>query len=194
MVKYFVLLLGHTLNFRIHTEPPKERCIYIFWHRNIIPLLYLHRNQKIAIIISASKDGELIAAPAELLGYTAIRGSSSRGGTAALLKSFKLSEEHTIAITPDGPRGPRERLKKSILFIAYHTGLPIVPVAVNIDREWVLRSWDNFRIPKPKSTIDITYGDPIMVRDKEEIDTMLPYLQREMDRLQAENREIKLQK
>ena len=135
LIKYFVLVLGRSINYRLHTQPPENHCIYVFWHRNIIPLMYLHRRQEIAIIVSPSKDGELIAAPAELLGYTAIRGSSSRGGTAALLKSVKLAEGHTIAITPDGPRGPREQLKKSVLFLAYHTGLPIVPVAVNVNIE-----------------------------------------------------------
>lgn len=189
LVYVFLHLLGTTLQYHEHDPRPEKPCIHIFWHRNIIPLLYLHRHQNIAILISPSKDGELIAGPAELFGYKNIRGSSTKQGVAALHKFLKIAGNYNLAITPDGPKGPREHLKKSVLFIAYHTKLPLIPVAVDIDREWLFHTWDLFRVPKPKSRIHVSYGKPFYVKTKEELETTLPSLQFAMDSLQYKNRE-----
>ncbi len=189
LVKIFLLLLGATLKYQEKTPRPATPCIYLFWHRNIIPLMYLYRSHKVAIIISSSIDGELVAGPAKLLGYKIVRGSSTRGGTQALHQLMKLAGEFSLAVTPDGPKGPREVLKRSVLFKAYHTKLPIIPMAVDIDREWLLPTWDVFRIPKPKSVVNISYGKPFFINNKEQLITALPELQYEMDRLQYNNRE-----
>jgi len=189
LVFLFLHLLGITLTYREHSPRPQTPCIYIFWHRNIIPLMYLYRKHKLAIIISSSLDGELVAAPCKLLGFEVVRGSSTREGTKALHQMIKLAGDYNLVVTPDGPKGPREVLKKSVLFIAYHTKLPIIPVAVDVDREWLFPSWDLFRLPKPNSTVNITYGKPFVVTSKTGIEEALPKLQFEMDRLHYSNRE-----
>lgn len=189
LVKYLLLLLGSTLKYRLNTPPPATPCIYVFWHRNIIPLMYLHRNQNVAIIVSQSKEGEIIAGPTELLGYKTVRGSSTRGGVRALHEFLKISDKYSLGVTPDGPLGPREILKKSVLFIAYHTQFPLIPMAVEIDREWLFSTWDLFRVPKPKSVIDVSYGEPVYIRDQNNLEQDLEKLQMAMDRLQYQNRE-----
>ncbi|MBW6515303.1 MAG: lysophospholipid acyltransferase family protein [Candidatus Cloacimonetes bacterium] len=191
LVCWMILLLGKTLIYREQTPRPATPCIYVFWHRNIIPLMYLYRKQNVAIIVSQSKEGEIIAGPTELLGYKVVRGSSTRRGTEALLQFLKIAGEHSLAVTPDGPLGPREVLKKSILFMAYHTNLPLIPMAVDIDREWLFPTWDLFRVPKPKSIISVSCGEPVFINTKEEIESKMTEFQFEMDRLQYVNRDYR---
>jgi|SRR5690554_5685562 len=193
-VKYFTLLLGKSLKYREHTPRPETPCIYLFWHRNIIPLMYLYRNQGIIIVISRSRDGDVIAGPVEIMGYQTVRGSSTRGGTEALYQLVKTAGNNSIAVTPDGPVGPREIMKKSVLFIAYHTKLPLIPMAIDINREWLFPTWDLFRLPKPGSVVNISYGEPYYIKDKEQLDEQLAELQFEMDRLQFMNREWGIQR
>ncbi len=189
--KYFgaflVKMLGFTLRYKIMVPPPKENVIYAFWHRNILPLAYLHRNQNAVIMISSSKDGELIAGPVSRLGYIPVRGSSTRKGSTAVKKMVKLSKTHSLAITPDGPRGEREKIKKGLLYLSYLCKMPIVPIAVEIDREIVFNSWDKFRLPKPFAKVYVSYGKPIMINTKEEIETKFKTVQDAMDNLTKEN-------
>ena len=194
LVKFLLLLLGNTLTYKEHTPRPEMPCIYVFWHRNIIPLLYLYRHKNVAVIISQSKEGEIVAGPTELLGYIVVRGSSTRGGLQALHQILKLAGNHSLAVTSDGPLGPREVLKKSILFIAQHTGLPLILMAVDIDREWLFPTWDLFRVPKPKSVVHVTYSEPIYINSLDNEESDLKSLQFEMDRLQFMNREFGIQK
>ena len=139
---FLVWSLGKMLRFKILKTRPKNKAIYAFWHRNIIPLAYLHRKQDVGIMISSSKDGELIAGPVKALGYIPIRGSSTRKGSTALKKMVQLSQTSNLAITPDGPKGPREKIKKGLLYLAYFSKRPIIPTAVDIDREKVFKSWE----------------------------------------------------
>ena len=166
----FVLLLGATYKYRLIGKKPEGNVIFAFWHRDILPLFYLHRFSKSVVLISSSKDGEFIAGPAEVLGYQTARGSSTRGGSSALKKMIKLSKNHTVAITPDGPKGPIYEVKEGVIHLALITKKPLVPVTVRVNREKVLNSWDKFRIPKLFSKIEVTYGDPIFVQSKDEID------------------------
>jgi lysophospholipid acyltransferase (LPLAT)-like uncharacterized protein len=188
LVKYFTLLLGLAIRYIEHTPRPKKPCIYVFWHRNIIPLLYLYRHKDIVIMISSSKDGELISGPAELFGYHPVRGSSTRQGVKAVREYLNLGKQYSLAITPDGPKGPREKLKKSILFLAFYTKLPIVHVAVDLDKEWVFRTWDLFRVPKPGCSVSVSYSEPIYIESKDDVVSRLDEVQLSMDRLTAFNR------
>jgi lysophospholipid acyltransferase (LPLAT)-like uncharacterized protein len=121
LVAVFALILGSTFRFNIKSGYPKGNVIYAFWHRNMIPLLFLRKFEKIVILISTSKDGELIAGPAHVLGFLTARGSSRRDGSRAFKNLIKLSKEHSIAITPDGPKGPGEKIKEGLLRLAYIT-------------------------------------------------------------------------
>jgi hypothetical protein len=161
--------------------------IFAFWHRNMLPLLYLHRKQGIVILISSSKDGELIAGPARVLGYNTARGSSRRGGSSAVKKMVKLSSKCSLAITPDGPKGPSRKIKDGLLYLSYLAGIPIVPVAVDIEKETVFDSWDKFRLPHFFSRVNITYGKPLQILSKMEISTKMAEIQAAMDALEKEN-------
>ena len=187
-VALFVLMLGSTLRYKLRTLPPEGNVIYAFWHRNMIPLLFLHKFEKVVILISSSKDGDLIANPAHVLGYLTSRGSSRRGGSSAMKKMVKLSQDHCIAITPDGPKGPCAKVKDGVGFLSYFTGKPIIPVAVDIKWEKVFNSWDRFRLPKLFSKINVSYGDPIFVNSKDEIKAKVQEVQKAMEELNQKNK------
>ncbi len=187
LAAFVVKILGISWSYNLQTPKPNNRVIYAFWHRNIIPLMYLHRDENIVILVSSSKDGEFIAGPAKLFGYQTARGSSSRKGGSATRKLIKLAKENCIGITPDGPKGPPEKIKDGVTFLSYFTKLPIIPVAVDIDKEKVFKSWDRFRLPHFFSKINITYGDPININTKEEIEGKKEFLQNILDELTIKN-------
>ncbi|HEY0306130.1 MAG TPA: lysophospholipid acyltransferase family protein, partial [Longimicrobiales bacterium] len=145
--------------------------IYTLWHGRLLPLTYYHRRQNIATLISQSSDGEYIARVVERWGYTAIRGSSSRGGSGALREMVKLARAgRSMAITPDGPRGPRQQLKPGVLTLAQLTSQPMIPMSASATRAWwVDARWDLFLVPKPFATVYVRYAEPVYVpRDADE--------------------------
>lgn len=138
--------------------------IWTFWHNRIfvLPAVY-HRyliSRKGAVLTSASKDGEVIAAIVARFGCEAVRGSSSRKGTSALLGLIDwVRDGYDVAIVPDGPRGPRYRMGPGVAKIAEVTGAIVLPVRVEYGRYWCFRkSWDRFRVPKPFTTVDVYFG------------------------------------
>ncbi len=171
--KYFgsalLFILGSTWKIEGCDEGKDSPRIYAFWHRNFLPLLYRRRNEKIGVIVSKSKDGEFVAGPLKVFGFKPIRGSSSKNGANAAKNMIKYVKSNHVGITPDGPKGPIYEIKDGLTFIAYISKKPIVPISMEIDKEWVLGSWDKFRIPKPFAKIKITYHQKIYVNSKEEI-------------------------
>lgn len=138
--------------------------IFLLWHEALLPLLWQHRGQGIAIVVSEARDGRYLAELAVRLGYRIVRGSSTRGATRALLGAVReLEAGHPVAFTPDGPRGPRRELKAGVVAAAQRGGGIIVPLHAAADRAWRLSSWDRFMIPKPVSRVIITYGEPFEV-------------------------------
>jgi lysophospholipid acyltransferase (LPLAT)-like uncharacterized protein len=138
--------------------------IYALWHSRILPLLYLHRDESMVLLISRHRDGGHLATLAERWGYRFVRGSSRRGGEAGLLGVVRaVKGGNVVALTPDGPRGPAERVKPGIVAAAQHADVPIVPAAARPTRAWWLKSWDRFCIPTPFAGIDVVYGPPIRV-------------------------------
>ena len=162
-------LLRATLRITVQNQPSDDfRCVYAFLHRNLL-LLTLHRiNSQIAVMVSSSKDGELIAGPLKYLGYIPIRGSSTRQGSQALKEMVRLSRIHSLAITPDGPKGPLGVIHPGLFQLAFLAKIPLVPVTANASKEWLINSWDRFRIPKPFSRVAVIYGKPIWVNNKED--------------------------
>ncbi|MDZ4121625.1 MAG: DUF374 domain-containing protein, partial [Candidatus Cloacimonadaceae bacterium] len=122
-------LLRRSIRFHIiNRNPDDQMCVYMFWHRNLM-LLALHRlGSPIAVMVSASQDGELIAGPISELGLIPVRGSSSRQGSAALKEMIRLSKNHQLAITPDGPKGPPQTIHPGVFQIALMGNVPIIPV------------------------------------------------------------------
>lgn len=140
------------------------RYIFAFWHARMLPLTFTHQGRGAAVLVSRSRDGELIARTIERLGFVTARGSSTRGGGEAALEMLEWARDRRLlGITPDGPRGPAERVKPGLVWLASRTGRPVIPVATAGDRAWVLPSWDGFRIPRPFSRVHIGYGEPLNV-------------------------------
>lgn len=165
-----IRLLGATLRYRDvnapgvpngHTLPGPV--IFAFWHCTMLTCAHRFRNLGIAILISRSFDGELIARTVELLGFLAVRGSSSRGGVPALRGMAEAYEAgHRCAFTADGPRGPERVAKPGPVQLAQLTGAEWIGCYhAEPSRAWRLKSWDHFIIPKPFSTV--TFGWPAHV-------------------------------
>lgn len=143
-------------------HPNGEPAIWVMWHAHFLPLLWLHRDEGTTLLISRHQDGERFARVASRLGYRTLRGSSTRGGAAALLGLIRsLQDGAQVAIAADGPRGPRERAKPGAVAAALSTGAPIVPVAVSASPAWRLRSWDGFLLPAPWARVRVAYGPPL---------------------------------
>lgn len=138
--------------------------VFLLWHETLLPLLWHHRGQGVALVVSEARDGQYLSDLGVSLGYRAVRGSSTRGGARALLAAVReLQDGRSIAFTPDGPRGPRRELKPGVILAAQRGGGVIVPVHAEADRAWRLHSWDRFMIPQPLARVLITYGRPFAV-------------------------------
>jgi len=137
--------------------------IFAFWHCCLLACAHHFRDLKIAIMISRSFDGELIARTVERLGFIPIRGSSSKGGAEALLAMVHAYKAgHICAFTADGPRGPARVPKYGVVRLAELTGATwIGAFHAQPDRCWTLNSWDRFLIPKPFSTVTIAWSEHV---------------------------------
>ena len=138
-------------------HPNRYRAVQVIWHETLlIPVLTLGHRDNVALA-SASGDGEVIAQFLEHLGWGTARGSSSRGGVAALLR-FLSDDTRSPNLAVDGPRGPRRIMSSGAVFLASKLGLPIACCGVGMDRPWRLRSWDKFAIPRPYSRARMVTG------------------------------------
>jgi hypothetical protein len=167
----FIRALGATLRYRdinaldasgepvpVGIEIPGP-VVFAFWHRTLLVCAHRFRNKQIAILISPSFDGELIARTVALLGFYPARGSSSRGGASGLrAMADAYNEGHRCAFTADGPRGPNMIAKPGPVQLAELTGATWIGVYYALpNRCWELNSWDRFMIPKPFSTVTFTW-------------------------------------
>jgi hypothetical protein len=138
--------------------------IYVVWHARLLLLPYLYRGRGMRALVSRSEDGAMMSGLVRRFGFVTVRGSSTRGGAAGLRSLVRaIGEGHSVVVVPDGPRGPREVLKTGIVALARLTGVHVVPVALGASSEWRVRSWDEFRIPKPFSRCVVRFGEPILV-------------------------------
>ncbi len=139
-----------------------ERFIYAFWHDQLLLMIMSYRGPGARILISASRDGELIARTMRCFGYDGVRGSSSRQGRAAFRELVALGRQSfDLALTPDGPKGPRHRLKPGVVELARITGRAVVPIAFACSRGHRFSSWDRFLLPYPFGRAVFQYGDPL---------------------------------
>ncbi|HJQ38209.1 MAG TPA: lysophospholipid acyltransferase family protein [Thermoanaerobaculia bacterium] len=163
----FINLLHATVRRRhIHPEHVTEskQHIFVFWHMHIISAFYSLWQKPLIVMLSRSRDGELIARCVRWFGADSVRGSSTRGGSSALRAIIREAKAgKNLAFTPDGPKGPPRVAKDGTVYAAQMTGLPIVPMAVAATRKKLLRSWDRTMIPLPFSKLTYVYGEPIAV-------------------------------
>jgi len=167
----FLRVLASTWRMRTHNAEPlhafraaDKRIIFALWHGELLPLLWQHRGEGVAVVISEHRDGEIVAQIAESLGYSTVRGSTSKGASRALIGLMRaVYTGHDIAITPDGPRGPAHVFAPGAVVVAQRTGAYIQPVRAAASRAWRLKSWDKFLIPKPFARVDVHYGELTLV-------------------------------
>lgn len=142
--------------------------IYASWHQRFFTgITFFARRKPISIMISQSRDGELISRIVNQLGMHTVRGSSSRGGGKALHEICEMAHRGCrIGHIVDGPRGPFGVVKPGLVRIAQYSGMPIIPTVISNERNWVFNSWDSFMVPKPFSRVIIRFGDEIYVPKK----------------------------
>ena len=150
-------------------KPDREPVIIAFWHNRTALMVYFYerfnRGRVALTFISRSRDGQFVTDVAARYGIKAVRGSSSRHGTSAALAAIKASADPHVdlAITPDGPRGPRYQVQPGLLRLAQLTQRPIVAVTYTLGWKRELRSWDRFHVPLPFSTCHLALSEPIFV-------------------------------
>ena len=140
---------------RPNRRPSSPQCrgnkLYLFWHEYILIPLYLRGHCNLSMLLSRHRDAEILSHIAYHLGYDFVRGSTNRGGVAALRELLAKSRQMHLTITPDGPRGPRRRMAPGPIYLASKLGMPLVLMGYGSDRPWRLRSWDRFAVPRPFS-------------------------------------------
>ena len=144
---------------RVRTAAPR---VYGVWHGRLLVPAGVIGGQRSAVMVSRHADGEVIARILHRLGYTTVRGSSTRGGAAALHDAvLALGEGRNAVFTPDGPKGPLEVAQSGAVYAASKAGVPLVPVGIGVRGAWVVRSWDRFRIPRPFTRVALVEGEPL---------------------------------
>lgn len=170
-------------------EQPRP-AIFCIWHNRLALCLELYRLRvrnvgslrRLAAMVSASKDGGLLASVLERNGVEPVRGSTSRRGRQALLELTTWAERgYDLAITPDGPRGPLYVVQDGVTSLAQLTGLPVIPVSYQTSWKIHLKSWDRFQIPLPFARCVVRFGEPLLV-PREATDAQREELRRELER------------
>lgn len=161
------------------------RYLYAFWHENILVPAYHYARRDIHVLISEHADGRMIAEACRHLGFRVVRGSATRGGARAVRQMWRRSRSAHLAITPDGPRGPRRRVQPGVVYLAALTGLPIVPFGIAFTRAWRMNSWDRFAVPCPWSEAVCVTAEPIHVPENVRKDQLEQYRQKVEDAMNA---------
>ncbi len=166
---------ARTLRFEIDdrlgvvAKPVNENYIGALWHNRLLIFPFVLRrffpNRRGAALISASRDGDLLADAIKRFDFDVVRGSSSRLGASAILQlTDVLASGRDVVITPDGPRGPAYELGPGIIFLAQKSGAPVAPVNMEYSNCWRLKSWDRFILPRPFSKVRVIIGQSHHVR------------------------------
>lgn len=165
-------LLLHTM-FRFSIDDPygysrtKRGCVCVTWHNRLMFFAVVFpraARERTVAVVSASRDGQYIADFISILGLKSLRGSSSKGGAKVQHQAVKaIRDGMNVCFTPDGPRGPRYRMKNGPIQLASLTGATVVPASVNYSRCWSFRSWDTFQVPKPFSRVTLVLGKEVEI-------------------------------
>ena len=195
LVYSVIRILGPTLRYEVlgwhHAEKvyeEKKQCIWAFWHRVIIPIVWWYRNHGVVVMNTTAFDGQWTRKVIEWLGFGTAQGSSSRGGLRGLaVMARRIEEGKDCAFTIDGPRGPRYVAKPGPVMLARKTGAPIMVFHVGIDRGKTFeKTWDHFLLPMPFARAVILFAPPIFVpRDAsvELMDSKHAEMQKELERV-----------
>ncbi|HND55928.1 MAG TPA: lysophospholipid acyltransferase family protein [Pirellulaceae bacterium] len=160
--------------------------IFLLWHEYIPVPVYLRPNCDIALLVSRHADAEWLTQAVRYFGFSTVRGSSARGGAAALLELLNVGGNRSLAITPDGPRGPRREVAQGPIYLSSVLQIPLVLIASGYDRPWRLPTWDRFAIPRPGSRCRTVLGGRIQIPpqlDRDGIEEHRLRVQQYFDRL-----------
>ncbi|PLX89898.1 MAG: hypothetical protein C0618_00185 [Desulfuromonas sp.] len=159
-----------------------EHMILPYWHEQTMLMVFSYRGPKVNVLISESKDGELLSRTMRYFDIDAVRGSSSRGGRAAFRSLVSLTQEKVdIVLTPDGPRGPRRELKDGVIQLARLSGRPVVPMAFCCSRGFRFSSWDRFLFPLPFGRCVYAFGTPLYFTKEEGVERFRARLSQAME-------------
>ena len=164
-------ILGRTVRFEvINPEIPKsfwERGIpflLVFWHGRLLMILHSYEGKKVGFLASPHRDGQVVGKALQRFGFHMILGSTNRKGFSAFKKIFKaLQNGSDVAVTPDGPRGPRYKAQIGVIELSRLTGSSIVPVTFGASKKIIFKTWDRFLLPYPFSKGVFIWGEPIQV-------------------------------
>jgi lysophospholipid acyltransferase (LPLAT)-like uncharacterized protein len=169
-----------------HHTAPGDRYIYAMWHENMLLPAFQFARRDIYVLLSKHGDAQLFAEVCRMLRVPLIRGSTTRGGIEAVRQILrKTGRTAHLAMTPDGPLGPRRRVHAGIAYLAAHTGMPIVPTGFGYDRPWRARSWDRFAVPRPWTLGTCVTAAPISVPPDTGKDQLEHYRRRVDDAMQS---------
>jgi lipopolysaccharide heptosyltransferase II len=171
-----------SLNDTFHYPKPS---IYPFWHGNEFPMLMSNQKRNIVIMVSLSKDGELLSQVLQSFEYLTVRGSSTRGGERALIEIIRYAHKgYSPAFAADGPKGPRRQLKSGVIYTAQKTGMPIVPINCSPKNKIILKNtWDKTIIPLPFSKTIQIYGEPIYIDKEDDIEEKRVLVEQKLNKL-----------
>ena len=166
-----------TSRLRIEADPEVERLvreqrvpvIYALWHSHVffVPLFRTYERRAVSVLLSAHRDAQIVGVAARLRGIRLVFGSSTRGGAKAYLQLLTvLQSGESVVMTPDGPKGPAERVKSGVIRLAQQSGCAIVPVALASSRLHRLKSWDRSLLPLPFSKAVFELGAPLYCPDE----------------------------
>lgn len=163
--------------------------IYLLWHEYMLLPLYLRGRSHMTILLSQHRDAEIMARTARFMGLDCVRGSTYRGASNALRELIRVCRTSNLAITPDGPRGPRRNLSQGPIYLASKLEVPLVLMGFGFEKPWRLKSWDRFAIPRPYSRIRAVLSPAIRLPRKLDRDGLEHYrgeMERSMNRLTSE--------
>jgi lysophospholipid acyltransferase (LPLAT)-like uncharacterized protein len=168
---------------------PAQRSIYAIWHENLLLPTVMFGSPEIAVLISKHADGRMLDELIGAMGMSSVLGSTNRGGIEALRKLINpdVTWKH-LAVTPDGPRGPRRIVQPGLIYVAAKTGMSIVPIGIGYRRPFRAKSWDRFAIPKPFHRAVLVTGQEYHIPESISPETLEPHrilIQNEMDRVNA---------
>jgi lysophospholipid acyltransferase (LPLAT)-like uncharacterized protein len=149
--------------------------IYVFWHEYILFPLFLRGRSNLAMLLSRHQDAEILSYAAHHLGFEFVRGSTNRGGMAALRELLRRSEQMNLTITPDGPRGPRRELAQGPIYLSSKLQMPLVVMGFGYDRPWRAKSWDRFAVPRPYSRARAVVSPPLRIPARLDRDSLERY-------------------
>ena len=171
LLKFIVVLITATCRVRYHNKAAYDAFsksngsfVLSMWHNCSTIAGWVMRGGNVTVMVSDSRDGEYVSRFANLFGIKTMRGSTSSGSAKAVRSALRLIyARKPIAITLDGPRGPKYKMQHGALWFAASGKVPIIPMHIEASRQWVLKSWDSHLFPKPFSTIHVGFGEPIFI-------------------------------